>query len=1052
MEQKIKTKVDVKHFGGPVIIEKEFEVGSPDERYVYQIKHQNKSYILKGFKIQLEHLDPEDDSSAEFFTASLIQISEVFQEYYFSLTISPFNPHIAAPLAIDYKIEVAKKKELESYMYIEVIFEHAGIPLSNIKSLTIELTYNLMRQSANALFLLHNFGIAHFDIKPSNLVYDSKKDLLKIIDMGSAFGRGNKSRLAATTKKLKEKVREATLEFAPPEVLSIENPLANNRKLGLSLPAIDIYCWGMSFFAVLTNRNSTELRKYYKKYRSKPEAKYKAFMKVVEASYDSIKPKGSTEENLLGVIRGWLDRALKYDPKERPEIRVVISEMKKFEEEKKCPLKFSQIELEHNKRLLNLLMVDSKTLKNDKGDSMVELGCGHKIYKDYLVNYALELFLKGKPYEYSCLCITCKKVGKLKSLPLSCGCIWKWFGEKIKFDNIKNAKCSESKPLTFIDVGLINDFISYEFAISMVFDYPEEKKNTVVLDLLTEAVARKAAEDKREGLKKAKDVPKTKPLKSIQGVDSNKRVDKEEMHSKSHRTIPIGEYYEELITKQQIKKDQLLTNKGALDCASSDLEVIKDLIASKNKKMTNAIEALKKLSTEIAAEEKKVEKLQASLFNSKAQDEEIKELSIEKVMKLKNELKEISGDVNIQCMGEAAVLALMITNQRLELELLPSVHKSTHYKDITTVLNNLKDKITALHNNQVLITKNAREEKSGVTTSLCSATLDQARANKAAINDLKNEVENNLKNAMSVVQKNVDAAKNKQKVLTRNANTLVQNLLENVSKSQKQSAIPKKWEKIVSDLQKENAELKKNLASANIDVTKTKEYLELKKYSVDMATQYEDVKKEYDEYKIKSKVDPKESKEYKDLSKENEKLRDQLEEHKKKVNKLSEEQKDTNKSIASRGQDYKSMETKVEPLRGIINKIKEKKVNIVNCVGKAIELIDKPYMISRYLEELKNDINEIYKLIEPDTSSSTPVRQSSGTTINNMYPRHNINKFSCDKCKKQVESVTKCYICSKSFCELCFVMCNKCKSSGINKCSHCCPLHKASTNLYQYKY
>jgi len=1045
MEQKVRTEVDVKHFGGPVVIEKEFEVGSPDERYVYQVNYQNRSYILKGFKIELEHLDPENDSSAEFFKASLIQISEVFQEYYFSLTTSPFNPHIAAPLAIDYKIEVAKKKGSDSYMYIEIIFEYAGISLSNIKPLTIELTYNLMRQSANALFLLHNLGIAHFDIKPDNLVYDSKKDLLKIIDMGSAFGRGNKSKLAATTKKLNEKVREATLEFAPPEVLSIENPLASNRKLGLSLPAIDVYYWGMSFFAVLTDRKNADLKKYYTKYRSKSEKEYKEFMKAVKDNCDLVKPKDSTEKNLLSVIIGWLDRALKYEPKERPEIKVVINEMKKFEEEKKYSLKFSEIELEHKKRLLNLLMIDSKTLKNDKGNSMVALGCRHEICKDYLVSYALELFLKGKPYEYSCLCTTCKKVSKLKSLPLSCGCIWKWFGEKIKFTDIKNAKCSEGKHLTSIDIGLVNDFISYELAISMVFDYPGEKENTVVLDLLTEAVTRKAAEDKREELRKAKDVPKAKPLKSTQGVDSNKRVDKEEMDSKSHRTIPIGGYYEELVTEQQIRKNHLLSSRRVLDYASSDLEVIKDLIANKNKKMTDAIEALKRLNAKIAAEEIKVEKLQASLLNSKAQVEEIKELPIENIMKLKNELKEISGDVNIQCMGEAAVLALMITNQRLELELLPSVHKSTHGKDIATVLNSLKDKITALSNNQVLITKNAREGKSEVTTSLSFATLDQARANKAAINDLKNEVENNLKYGINILQKNADAAKNKQILTNHNILTLVQNLLENASKSQKQSTTSNEWEKIASDLQKENAELKNKLASANIDVTKAKEYLELKKYAVNMETQYEDIKKEYDKYKIKGKVDPGESKEYKDLLKENENLRDQLEEHKKKVNKLSEEQKDTNKSIGSRGQDYKSMDIKVEHLRAIINKIKEKKVSIVNCVDRAITLTGKSQMPSHYLEKLKNDINEIYKLIETDTSSSTPIKQPSPTTTSNKILTYNTTKFSCDKCKKLVESVTKCNACSKSFCELCFVICNKCKPYGANRCSHYCPLHKAPT-------
>ena len=52
-----------------------------------------------------------------------------------------------------------------------------------------------MRQSANALLLLHNIEIAHFDIKPANMVYDAKKDLLKIVDMGNAFSSSNRRRI-----------------------------------------------------------------------------------------------------------------------------------------------------------------------------------------------------------------------------------------------------------------------------------------------------------------------------------------------------------------------------------------------------------------------------------------------------------------------------------------------------------------------------------------------------------------------------------------------------------------------------------------------------------------------------------------------------------------------------------------------------------------------------------------------------------------------------------------------------------------------------------------
>ena len=271
MDNKIRSNVDLKYFGEKVEIEKEFNIGNEEERYVYQVKCKGNSYILKGFKIHLEHVTPENYKSADLFMTNLIQINEVFQEYYFAKVASLFNPHIAAPLFMDFTIDLAKSKTAYSYIYIEIIFEHGGIPLNNIKPTTLELTYNLMRQSANALFLLHNLNIAHFDIKPDNMVYDSRKDLLKIIDMGSAFGQTKKKKLTGTTVLLEGKIRSATLEFAPPEVVSMIKGSVVYPGLKLTSAGVDVYCWGMSFFTLLTDRKDEELAIDYKKYKMATE-------------------------------------------------------------------------------------------------------------------------------------------------------------------------------------------------------------------------------------------------------------------------------------------------------------------------------------------------------------------------------------------------------------------------------------------------------------------------------------------------------------------------------------------------------------------------------------------------------------------------------------------------------------------------------------------------------------------------------------------------------------------------------------------------------------
>ena len=128
-----------------------------------------------------------------------MEISEVFQEYHFARTANLINSHVAKPLSLDLTVELAKDRASFSYLHVQIIFEYGGVALNKLESNTIEQTYNLMRQSANGLLLLHNLEIAHLDIKPANMVYDPKKDLLKIVDMGSAFGGSNKKRLGATT-------------------------------------------------------------------------------------------------------------------------------------------------------------------------------------------------------------------------------------------------------------------------------------------------------------------------------------------------------------------------------------------------------------------------------------------------------------------------------------------------------------------------------------------------------------------------------------------------------------------------------------------------------------------------------------------------------------------------------------------------------------------------------------------------------------------------------------------------------------------------------------
>jgi len=492
MGNKIGNEVYVKHFGKELKIEDVFLIEDKEARYVYKISYQGTTYILKGFKIQVGYINPEDRRSVETFEQNLMQMSKVYQEYYFARAASLINPHVAKPLSLNSIVESAKDRAPFSYLHVQIIFEYGGVALNKLQPTTIGQTYNLMRQSINTLVFLHNVGIAYFDIKPANMVYDAKEDLLKIIDMESASDGSNRKTLAATTANLERKVTSATPEFAPPEVLLMKKDSTKELNLMLSLPAIDAYSWAMSFFVLLTNRKDSTLVKDYEKYKMGTEKDYEGFMKIVEAGLNSIKTVDSKEEQLKKCIKCLLSEALEYNPKGRSKIKGLKYEMKKFERRKKYRIKYSQTEIEHDRRIINMHMLskeedeivevkDEEEIKEE--DKMVKLDCGHEVNKDHLIHYALNLFTKKKLYEYCCWCETCKKVKKLKSFPLSCGCTQIVFKKKVKFNNdlteIDYGKCDKDHPLIPIDSGLMSDFISIRFTSLLISDYSKKKEELV---------------------------------------------------------------------------------------------------------------------------------------------------------------------------------------------------------------------------------------------------------------------------------------------------------------------------------------------------------------------------------------------------------------------------------------------------------------------------------------------------------------------------------------------------------------------------------------------
>jgi len=361
---KIRTEVDFKCFNQRVKIEQDISVSDSDEKYVYKVSHEGVFYVLKGYRIQIEHLAPGNEASANLFKNSIIAISEVFQEYSFARIASLFNPHFAKPLSLDHSIQLAEDKLSLSYMYIEIISEYAGIGLNKLEHVTFNDAYNFMRQSANALTLLHEIGIVHFDIKPANMVYDKNRDILKIVDMESAFGTVTRKKITETTRTFDNKMRSTTFEYSPPEVLRKVESKEEIPKLKMSLDSIDVYCWGMCFYSMLLRKTAANLRRENERYKLEQEEDYKDYIDLIKDSLDKIKVESSVEKEIKDKVKNLLLCALSYQPKSRPPMKALVGDMKNFEKQKNIKIKYAGTEAENNKELMERLISDEKDLNS----------------------------------------------------------------------------------------------------------------------------------------------------------------------------------------------------------------------------------------------------------------------------------------------------------------------------------------------------------------------------------------------------------------------------------------------------------------------------------------------------------------------------------------------------------------------------------------------------------------------------------------------------------------------------------------------------------------
>jgi len=341
-------------------------------KYVYKLKSNGESFVLKGYKLILAPLDQSEAKS--IYEEAIQKLSRIYQEFYLAKIIYVMSSNFVKPLQIASTVLLP----IEASIAVEMLFEDGGDSLKAcfpLFKMPIELAFNWMRQSASALAVLNDIGVSHLDVKPENMIYNKTKKLLKIIDLGSASVYADGMLMNNLTKTISTKITECTLNYSPPEILqSIFCTGTSTNPVSYVIGSVDSYCWAMSFYALLLNKNDLQLNSEFKKYKLQTASIYKQFIESMKNDINKMKNnKNAKEIELITFISDILEVALQFDPVKRPKMMDILNALVKFEKSASIGEEYAKQEKESQKKYFKIfgISVDEyeheiQTLKKQK--------------------------------------------------------------------------------------------------------------------------------------------------------------------------------------------------------------------------------------------------------------------------------------------------------------------------------------------------------------------------------------------------------------------------------------------------------------------------------------------------------------------------------------------------------------------------------------------------------------------------------------------------------------------------------------------------------------
>ena len=271
--------------------------------------------------------------SSEIYILKIIECSNVqeinnaISEYELNNRVAKLTSYVVKPID-EYKFSPNNST-------FEALYEYGGESLHSLKSkLNSQEVLRIMLGLIEPMIIMQSNCILHSDIKPANIVVNN--GIPKIIDFGVSIEYEKSDEFHSFSIEPKG----ITKPYAPPEILNNE-PFIPSK--------IDIYCWGMTLFQVLSRTNEKDLRDMID-LRTKD---YKGFIKNIK----KLKLKDCTDKRLSDIIKKILIFVLNDEPKKRP----LFEELKEY-------IDYQREEMEKESKDQDAIEEKKKPKKQDKID------------------------------------------------------------------------------------------------------------------------------------------------------------------------------------------------------------------------------------------------------------------------------------------------------------------------------------------------------------------------------------------------------------------------------------------------------------------------------------------------------------------------------------------------------------------------------------------------------------------------------------------------------------------------------------------------------------